>query len=25
MGAYVVTIDLKGKQFVPAGGWVNIN
>lgn len=25
MGAYVVTIDLKGKQFVPAGGWVNVN
>lgn len=25
MGAYVVTIDLKGKQFVSAGGWVNIN
>jgi len=25
MGAYVVTIDLKAKQFVPVGGWVNIN
>lgn len=25
MGAYVVTIDLKGKQFVPAGVWVDIN
>lgn len=25
MGAYVVTIDLKGKQFVPVGGWVSID
>lgn len=25
MGAYVVTIDLKEKRFVPAGGWININ
>ncbi len=25
MGTYVVTIDLKRKQFVPASGWVNIN
>ena len=25
MGAYVVRVDLKGKQFVPASGWVSIN
>ena len=25
MGAHVVRVDLKGKQFVPASGWVNIN
>jgi len=25
MGAYVVTIDLKEKQFVPATGWVDSN
>jgi ABC-type branched-subunit amino acid transport system substrate-binding protein len=25
MGAYVVLVDLKGKQFVPASGWVSIN
>jgi ABC-type branched-subunit amino acid transport system substrate-binding protein len=25
MGAYVVTIDLKEKQFSPASGWININ
>jgi ABC-type branched-subunit amino acid transport system substrate-binding protein len=25
MGAYVLTIDLKRKQFVSAGGWVKIN
>jgi ABC-type branched-subunit amino acid transport system substrate-binding protein len=25
MGAYVVTIDLKGKRFVPVGGWVSSN
>jgi len=25
LGVYVVTMDLKGKQFVPAGGWVNLN
>ena len=24
MGAYVVTVDLKTKQFVPAGGWIEI-
>jgi ABC-type branched-subunit amino acid transport system substrate-binding protein len=24
-GAYVVSVDLKGKQFAPAGGWVNVN
>jgi ABC-type branched-subunit amino acid transport system substrate-binding protein len=25
LGAYVVTIDLEQKQFLPAGGWININ
>ena len=25
MGAYIVRVDLKGKQFVPASGWVSIN
>ncbi|HVF23630.1 MAG TPA: ABC transporter substrate-binding protein [Pyrinomonadaceae bacterium] len=25
MGAYVVRVDLKGKQFVPASGWIGIN
>jgi ABC-type branched-subunit amino acid transport system substrate-binding protein len=25
MGAYVITIDLKKQQFVPASGWININ
>ncbi len=25
MGAYIVTIDLKEKQYVPASGWININ
>ena len=25
MGAYVVTVDLKAKQFVPASGWIGIN
>lgn len=25
MGAYVVRVDLKGKQFVPASGWIAIN
>jgi ABC-type branched-subunit amino acid transport system substrate-binding protein len=24
MGAYVITADLKTKQFVPAGGWIEI-
>ncbi len=24
-GAYVITIDLKEKQFVPASGWIDIN
>ncbi|HEV7744706.1 MAG TPA: ABC transporter substrate-binding protein [Pyrinomonadaceae bacterium] len=24
MGSYVVTIDLKQKQFVPASGWINV-
>jgi ABC-type branched-subunit amino acid transport system substrate-binding protein len=24
MGAYVITVDLKAKQFLPAGGWVEI-
>jgi ABC-type branched-subunit amino acid transport system substrate-binding protein len=24
MGAYIVTIDLKQKQFVPASGWINV-
>ena len=25
MGAYVVTVDLQKKQFVPVGGWIGIN
>ena len=25
MGAYVVRVDIKGKQFVPASGWIAIN
>ncbi len=25
MGAYIVRVDLKAKQFVPASGWVSIN
>ena len=25
MGAYIVAIDLNGKQFVPASGWTNSN
>lgn len=25
MGAYVVTVDLQKKQFVPASGWIGIN
>ena len=25
MGAYVVRVDLKEKQFVPASGWISIN
>jgi ABC-type branched-subunit amino acid transport system substrate-binding protein len=25
MGAYVVRVDIKGKQFVPASGWIGIN
>ena len=25
MGAYVVTVDLKEKQFLPASGWINLN
>ena len=25
MGAYVVTVDLKTKQFTPASGWIEIN
>ena len=25
LGAHIVRVDLKGKQFVPAGGWVSIN
>lgn len=25
MGAYVVTIDLKNQQFVPASGWINVD
>lgn len=25
MGAYVITIDLKQQQFLPASGWLNIN
>jgi ABC-type branched-subunit amino acid transport system substrate-binding protein len=25
LGAYVVMVDLKAKQFTPAGGWVGIN
>lgn len=24
MGAYIVTVDLKQKQFVPASGWINV-
>lgn len=24
-GAYVVSVDLKAKQFTPASGWVNVN
>jgi ABC-type branched-subunit amino acid transport system substrate-binding protein len=24
MGAYVTTVDLKAKQFIPAGGWIEI-
>ena len=25
MGAYVVRVDIKGKQYVPASGWIAIN
>ncbi|HEV7395475.1 MAG TPA: ABC transporter substrate-binding protein [Pyrinomonadaceae bacterium] len=25
LGAYVITVDLKTKQFVPVGGWINLN
>lgn len=25
MGAYVITIDLKEKNFLPASGWINLN
>ncbi|HVS83320.1 MAG TPA: ABC transporter substrate-binding protein [Pyrinomonadaceae bacterium] len=25
MGAYIVTVDLKEKQFLPASGWINLN
>jgi ABC-type branched-subunit amino acid transport system substrate-binding protein len=25
MGAYVITVDLKQQQFLPASGWININ
>jgi ABC-type branched-subunit amino acid transport system substrate-binding protein len=25
MGAYIVTVDLKKKEFVPVSGWVGIN
>jgi ABC-type branched-subunit amino acid transport system substrate-binding protein/cytochrome c553 len=25
MGAYVITLDLKQQQFLPASGWININ
>ncbi len=25
MGAYVVTIDLKEREFVPASGWISVN
>ena len=25
MGAYVITVDLKTKQFLPASGWISIN
>ena len=25
MGAYIVRVDIKGKQFVPASGWIGIN
>ena len=24
MGAYVITVDLKTKQFLPAGGWIEV-
>jgi hypothetical protein len=24
IGAYVVTVDLKQKQFVPASGWIGV-
>jgi ABC-type branched-subunit amino acid transport system substrate-binding protein len=25
MGAYIVTVDLKEKKFVPVSGWVSVN
>ncbi len=25
MGAYIVTVDLKEKQFLPASGWISLN
>ena len=25
MGAYVITVDLKTKQLVPASGWIGVN
>jgi len=25
LGAYIVNVDLKEKQFVPASGWINLN
>jgi hypothetical protein len=25
MGAYIITVDLKEKNFVPVSGWVAIN
>jgi len=25
MGAYVITIDLEKKQFMPASAWINVN
>ena len=25
MGAYIVTVDLKEKQFLPVSGWINLN